>query len=46
MLLNIMLAYVMLFDALFNAVCLYIAFFPLTFANVFVLCLGLLTQFV
>ena len=36
MLLYIMLAYLMLLDALFNAVCLYNAYFmPLTFANAF-----------
>ena len=50
--LYIMLAYVMLFAALSNAVCLYNAFFifflRLIFANAFcfTLCLGLLTQFV
>ena len=47
-----MLAYLMLFAALSNAVCLYNAFFIfvllLIFANAFcfMLCLGLLTQFV
>ena len=47
MLLHIMLAYLM-FAALSNAVCLYNAFLVLTFANTFcfILCLGLLTQFV
>ena len=33
--LYIMLAYLMQFTALFNAVCLYDAFFPLIFANAF-----------
>ena len=42
----IMPAYLMLFAALSNAVCLYNAFFSLIFANVFVfmLYLGLLTR--
>ena len=42
------LAYLMLLAALSNAVCLYNAFLLLIFANVlcFMLCLGLLTQFV
>ena len=47
--LYIMLANLMLFAALSNAVCLHNSYFlPLTFANgfVFMLCLGLLTQFV
>ena len=50
MLLYIMLAYLMLFAALSNAVCLYDAsvffFLPLIFANAFcfMLCLGLLTN--
>ena len=50
--LYIMLAYLMLFSALSNAVCLYNAFYIffllLIFANAFcfMLCLGLLTQFV
>ena len=47
MLLYIMLAYLMLFSALSNAVFLYNAFFqPLIFANAFcfMLCLGLLTH--
>ena len=46
--LYMMLAYLMLFDALSNAVCLYNAFsLSLNFAQkIFMLCLGLLTQFV
>ena len=48
--LYIMLAYLMLLAALSNAVCLHNAFFflLLIFANAFcfILCLGLLTQFV
>ena len=47
--LYIMLAYLMLFAALSNAVCLYNAFLQLLiFANAFcfMLCLGLLAQFV
>ena len=44
MLLYIMLPYLMLIAALSNAVCLHNAFLPLVF--VFMLCLGLLTQFV
>ena len=46
--LNIMFAYLLLFAALFNAVCLHDAYFlSLTFAMPFVimLCFGLLTQF-
>ena len=42
-------SYLMLFTALFNAVCLYNAFFAIDFFKcffVFMLCLGLLTQFV
>ena len=42
-----MLVYLMLFAALFNAVCLYNSYFlPLIFANVYVfmLCVGLLTH--
>ena len=35
MFLYIMLAYLMLLAALFNAVCLYIYFLPLTFTNAF-----------
>ena len=53
MLLYIMLAYLMLFAALSNAVCLYDASFIIIFGLlflqmlfVFMLCLGLLTQFV
>ena len=42
--LYIMLAYSMLFAALSNAVCFYNAFFAIAFC--FMLCLGLLTQFV
>ena len=44
--LYIMLAYLMLFAALSNAVCLYNAFLPLIYANAFcvMLCLGLLTH--
>ena len=42
MLLYIMLAYLMLFAALSNAVCLYNAFLQMLF--VFMLCLGLLTH--
>ena len=49
-LLYIMLAYLVLFDALSNAVCFDNGFFflPLIFASAFcfMLCLGLLTQFV
>ena len=43
--LYIVLAYLMLFAALCNAVCLYNAFLLLIFANAicFILCLGLLT---
>ena len=46
LLLYIMLAYLMLFAALSNAVCLHNAFFLLIFANAFcfMLCLGLLTH--
>ena len=44
MLMYIMLAYLMLFAALSNAVCLYNAIFKMLV--VFMLCLGLLTQFV
>ena len=42
----IMLAYLMLFAALSNAVCLYNAFFAIAFANAFCFmhCLGLLTH--
>ena len=42
----IMLAYLMLFAALSNAVCLYDAFYQLIFANAFcfMLCLGILTH--
>ena len=41
-----MLACLMLFAALFSAVCLYNAFLPLIFANAFcfIFCLGLLTH--
>ena len=46
MLLYIMLAYLMLFAALSNAVCLHNAILLLIFAVDFMLCLGLLTQFV
>ena len=44
--LNIMLAYLILFAALCNAVCSHSAFFLLIFANplCFMLCLGLLTH--
>ena len=44
--LYIMLAYLMLFAALSNTVCLHNAFFPLIFADAFcfMLCLGLLTH--
>ena len=43
-----MLAYLMLFAALSNAVCLYASFLIFIFENAFcfMLCLGLLTQFV
>ena len=47
MMLYIMLAYLMLFAALSNVVCLYNAFFFLFFLQmlfVFILCLGLLTH--
>ena len=48
MLLYIMLTYLMLLAALSNSVCLFNAFLLLIFANAFcfILCLGLLTQFV
>ena len=48
MLLHIMLAYLMLFAALYNAICLCNVFSPLIFANAFCFhaFLGLLTQFV